>query len=379
MRAFLRGYVAAMHGAYDITVVTTTTDVALFDGLGGTVRLIPMAIERGISLRKDLFTLVRMTRLFRQERFDLIHSITPKAGLLAMVGGVMARTPVRIHTFTGQVWATRRGLSRLLLKNLDRLMAASATFALVDSASQRDFLRREGVVAADKTMVIGHGSVGGVDGRRFHPDVEVRRRLREALGIGADDLVLLFVGRLQIDKGVLDLASAFKQVAEARPDVRLLIVGPDEQQLRPRLIAAAGLHADRVHFVGTTAEPESFMAASDVLCLPSYREGFGSVIIEAAAVGLPAVASRIYGIVDAMDDGRTGLGHPPRDVAAIVAVLLRILSDTPLRDRLGAAARQRALSEFAEATVTMAIVDLYKRLIGRLPLGVVSSLDESPI
>jgi glycosyltransferase involved in cell wall biosynthesis len=363
-----------MQGTYDITVVTNTTNAGLCDQLGLTVRLVPFPIERGISLRRDVSALIQLIRLFRRERFDVVHSMNPKAGLLAMVAAAIARTPVRVHTFTGQVWVTRRGFSRFVLKQLDRVIAASATIILIDSTSQRDFLLAQGVVRDDNSAVLGHGSVCGVDGHRFRPDRETRDRLRQQLGIGSDDVVLLFAGRLKRDKGVLDLARAFATIADARADVRLLVVGPDEEQLRPLLTAAVGRHVDRLHLVDLTHEPESFMAASDVLCLPSYREGFGSVIIEAAAVGLPAVASRIYGIVDAMQEGRTGLAHPAGDVKAIATTLLRLLADPQLRSRLGTAARQRALRDFSAAAATAAVLGLYDRLTGpaerpTVPLG----------
>jgi len=182
VRTFLRNHIAAMQDEYDITVVANTADRSLLGDLGLTAQLRPLAIERGISLRKDMQAIVRLTRLFWRGRFEMVHSITPKAGLLAMVAGLLARTPVRVHTFTGQVWATRRGLSRALLKNLDRLLAASATFIIVDSSSQRDFLLQERVVSASKSVVLGKGSLGGVDGLKFHPDVHARDRIRGELG-----------------------------------------------------------------------------------------------------------------------------------------------------------------------------------------------------
>ena len=368
VRAFLRNQIAAMQDRYEVTVVVNTTNRDFLEELGLTAQLVPVRIERGISLRGDMEALIRIARLLRRGQFDMVHSFTPKAGLLAMLGGLLAGTPVRVHTFTGQVWATRTGWSRALLKNLDRLLAASATFITVDSSSQRDFLLQEHVVAASRSVVLGKGSLSGVDGQKFRPDVHARYRIRGELGIASGDMVLLFVGRLNRDKGVLDLAQAFACVAEVRKDVRLLVVGVDEQQMRPAVRNAIGPHTDKLHFVDFTNEPEAFMAASDVLCLPSHREGFGTVIVEAAAVGLPSVASRIYGVIDAVEEGRTGLTHPPHDVDAIATTLLRILSDAELRGRLGIAARERALKEFSQALMTAAVLELYDRLLHRARL-----------
>ena len=249
IRAFLVSQIAAMQGNYEVTVVVNTTNLAFFKELGLTTKLFPVRIERRISPWEDIRALMRITSFLRRGRFDMVHSITPKAGLLAMIGGLLARTPVRVHTFTGQVWATRKGPSRVLLKAADRLLAAITTFNVVDSSSQRDFLIQEGIVKAKKSAVLGRGSVSGVDGEKFHPNTQARHRIRAELGISANDIVLLFVCRLNVDKCVLDLAQAFARIADVRNDVRLLAVGADEQQMRPRILNAVGRHAERLHFV----------------------------------------------------------------------------------------------------------------------------------
>lgn len=364
LRAFLAPHLRVLQEHYDLTVVVNTGSRDLLRDLGVTGTLRPLAIERPIAPWRDLRSLFSLVRLMRTGRFDLVHSMTPKAGLLAMTAAWLTRVPARVHTFTGQVWATRSGLPRQALKLLDRLMAGCATFTLADSASQREFLIGEGIAPAGKLAVLGHGSVSGVDAGRFHPAPAARTAMRQRLGIAETDVVHLFVGRLQRDKGVLDLAHAFAVLAGERSDVRLLFVGPDEQHLRPAIERIAGPHAPRLHFVDFTDAPEAAMAAADVLCLPSYREGFGSVIIEAAACGLPAVASRIYGIVDAVEDGRTGLLHPPADVNVLTNHLRRMTGDGALRATLGAQARTRALRDFSQSSLTSALRDLYSGLFG---------------
>jgi glycosyltransferase involved in cell wall biosynthesis len=379
VRVFLKPLLAAMHEHYDLTVVVNTKNTALLSELGVVGTLKPLAIERSVSLRRDLQALLSLTWLMRARRFDLVQSMTPKAGLLAMVASWLARTPARVHTFTGQVWATRRGLSRMVLRGLDRVVARCATFTLADSPSQRAFLIREGVVPAAKVFVLGSGSVSGVDPTRFQPDPALRRSVRERLAIGLHELVLLFVGRLTRDKGVLDLARAFAALADDLPDVRLVLVGPDEQQMRPAMGAVCRRHLARMHFIEFTAAPEDVMAAADVICLPSFREGFGSVLIEAASVGVPAVASRIYGIVDAVVDHTTGLLHEPGDVAGLLAHLRRLARDPALRRALGDAARARVVREFPERRLTSAQLEVYARLLdGRPPVpGIDVGLSET--
>jgi glycosyltransferase involved in cell wall biosynthesis len=288
--------------------------------------------------------------------------MTPKAGLLAMLASRIAGVPIRIHTFTGQVWATRGGLTRLILKSADRLLAGSATIVLADSQSQLDFLVTERVVPLAKGMVLGSGSVSGVDVGRFKPDDFARLAVRESLQLSSSDLVLLFVGRLTHEKGVIDLVRAFKVLASERDDIWLVFVGPDEGGRRA-IEAVGSRQSSRMRFVKFTSSPERVMAAADVLCLPSYREGFGTVIIEAAAVGIPSVASRIYGVIDAVQEGVTGLLHRPGDVDDLTATLRRVVTDPQLRYRLGEAARERVLAHFSQQRVTAAVMSLYRGLL----------------
>lgn len=367
VRVFLAAHLRVLQSHYDVTVVVDTTNVALLEELGVEGTLAPLRIERRTAPWRDLTALWSLYRLLRAGCFEVVHSMTPKAGLLAMTASWLARTPVRIHTFTGQVWVTRRGPARAILRAFDTVVARLATTTLADSPSQRDFLVREGITAPDTVGVLGKGSVCGVDSMTFRPNRAVRQAVRARLNIPSSDVVLLFVGRLTNDKGVLDLAGAFLDIADERPDVHLLLVGPDESRLRSRVESLCTRHAARVRFLEFTDRPQDFMAGADVLCLPSYREGFGSVVIEAAACGIPAVASRIYGIVDAVEDGHTGLLHPARDVHKLTMALRRITGDIELRQSLGLAARRRAVAEFDVRRLTAALLSLYSELLDASP------------
>jgi glycosyltransferase involved in cell wall biosynthesis len=368
VRAFLARQLAAMQDFFDLTVVVNTTNRDLLAEIGVAGTLAPLPMSRRAAPWSDVKTMWRLIRVMRAGAFDLVHSMTPKAGVIAMIAARIARVPVRIHTFTGQVWATRRGLVRASLKACDRVVAGTATFTLADSLSQRAFLVSEGVVAADRIAVLEQGSVSGVDVKRFRPQPRRRLELRHQLGVPEGAVVLLFVGRLNKDKGVLDLARAFSLLADEGHNVWLLVVGPDEEGIGPRLTAACGRHLSRLTVVDFTSAPEDLMAAADVLCLPSYREGFGTVIIEAAAVGLPAVASRINGVVDAVDDGATGLLHEPGNADALAAQLRRIVRDAAFRRALGEAARKRATRDFCQERVTAALLGFYARLLAERTL-----------
>ena len=356
---FLLPFLASLGRVYRVSLaVNPDEDTALADGHGAEVIALP--IRRKISPWSDLRTLALLIRLFRERRFDAIHSFSPKAGLLAMVAAWIARIPVRIHIFQGEVWLTRKGAMRLLLKFLDRLVARLATHVLVVSRSEREFLIREGIIRNSKSRVLGSGSLSGVDPARFRPDSMARAAVRAELGIAPKATVFLFLGRLTRDKGVLDLAQAFASLAPTHPAAVLLLVGPDEERVRPAIESICRAHARQLRFAGYTRSPERYIAAADTLCLPSYREGFSTVIIEAAAAGVPAIGSRIYGITDAIVEGETGLLHAPADANELAEKMKALIGNPALRERLGARARQRAVDEFSQQRLTQALLDYYR-------------------
>lgn len=362
LTTFIAPHVRALSGTADITLVASTAPDPTSGALPGGVRFHPQHIARGVSIQADMRSLVRLWVFFRRERFDLVQSITPKAGLLAMVAARLAGVPVRIHWFTGQVWATRRGTTRLLLKTMDRVLAAAATHLLADSASQRAFLEREGVVGTGRVTVLCDGSVCGVDTSRFRPDAATSAAVRDKLGIPAAAIVALYVGRLNTEKGLPELAAAFGCASPICRTLHLLIVGPDEGGLKQQILRCAGDAKIRLHFVGQTSRPEAYMAAADFLVLPSHREGFGATVIEAAACGLPAIGTRIYGLTDAIVDGETGILVPVGDEAALTNAMLQLATDGGLCRRMGAVARRRAKMQFDQSRLTAALLELHDRI-----------------
>ncbi len=348
---------------YDVCVALNTLHLRFLEPYNVDAEVVSVPLERKIRPLADLKALFALWQLFRVRRFDLVHSVSPKAGFLAMLAGFLARVPRRVHVFTGQVWVTHSGLPRLVLKSMDRLLVALATHILIDSRSQRDFLIAEKVVSATNSTVLGQGSISGVDAARFCPDREAFVAIRRELQVPDHGVLFLYLGRLSRDKGLLDLAAAFADLGRQRDDVWLVLVGPDEEGLASRIVQVCRDCIERVRIVAYTSQPERFMAAADVFCLPSYREGFGSVIIEAAACGVPAIASRIYGVTDAVADGVTGILHPPGDIAALTAAMARLAQDPQLRRELGNAARRRALADFQMAALTAALLGFYAKIL----------------
>ena len=354
-KAFLRHQLKMQSLSYDLHVLANAPDATFLNEIGVRASFTSVPLQRRISPWQDLWALWALHVSFKRVRPQIVHSVTPKAGLLAMAAAFLAGVPCRIHTFTGQVWATKRGAGRWILMNMDRLIACFATHVLVDSPSQRDFLVANHVVSPGKATVLGKGSISGVDLQRFKPDPEARAAVRAELGVCEDFLLFLYVGRLNRDKGIPELLDAFALNMSKHPQSGLLLVGPDEEGLE-ELIPPSGA----VSRVGYTDRPERYMAAADVFVLPSHREGFGSTVIEAAACGLPTVASRIYGLTDAVVDGETGLLHKKGNVEDLASALDALSGDSGLRQRMGEDARQRVSQYFSMEAVTRNTLDFYR-------------------
>jgi glycosyltransferase involved in cell wall biosynthesis len=354
-KAFLRDQLRAVASAYKLHVVANSPNDEFIGAMQLDASFDAVCLERRISPPSDARAFWQLFQILRRGNFQIVHSVTPKAGLLAMAAGFFAGVPCRIHTFTGQVWATKTGLRRHLLRAADRLTAFFATHLLVDSPSQRRFLVTERVVTPEKSSVLGSGSISGVDSERFKPDQLKRVAVRNELGLGEDAVVFLYVGRLNRDKGIPELIQAFRSLNPKFPSSRLLIVGPDEENL-DQLISKE----PAVLRVGFTDEPERYMAAADVFLLPSHREGFGSTIIEAAACELPSIASRIYGLTDAVVEGQTGLLHSPGDAAELTSAMAELAEDGDKRVRMGQEARKRVLRDFRSEKITALTMEFYR-------------------
>ncbi|SDH63240.1 glycosyltransferase family 4 protein [Propionivibrio dicarboxylicus] len=365
VNAFLRTHLIALARTYNVTLCVNTQVYPLEEEIAHAVRVQHIDIARKISPRHDLRALLQLWRYFRAHHPAAVHSMTPKAGLLAMLAAKLACVPRRFHTFTGQVWATRRGIARTLFKSIDWLIAACASQVFADSVSQCRFLESESVVPTGGVTVLGDGSVAGVDLDRFRPDPTARAALRAQMQISEHIPVFLFLGRMVRDKGVYDLLDAFARINAEHPDWALWMVGPDEDGLQAELEQRSKTLGLRVHWFGRTFEPERYMAAADAFVLPSYREGFGSVVIEAAACGRPAIAYRIDGVIDAIVDAQTGLLVEKGNIDALAAAIAKLGNDRDEMARLGTAAYTRALRDFSSTTVSAAWLAFYATELDR--------------
>ncbi len=331
------------------------------------IHWIDIDLERKVSLFADLKSLWALCRVFQIHQPDIVHSIMPKAGLLSALAGFACRVPIRLHTFTGQVWANQGPFARQFLYLLDRLINALNTTCLADSPSQSEFLFRHQLSNRGKCLpVLGMGSLSGVELSRFGQTGQESRNqhLRSTLGISPSDFVFAFIARKSRDKGALDMISAFSSLAKTHPEARLLFIGPDESngELSALRKNAPALW-NQVVDIGRVEDHESYLSISNVLCLPSYREGFGSIVIDAAAARVPTIGSDIVGLVDSIENGKTGVLIPAGDTVELAQAMLSMLKNPQLCKEMGIAARQRIEKHFTADQMYAALKDFYLALL----------------
>lgn len=328
------------------------------------VRYKIITISRQLSPWRDIIAFIQLCKFFHSEKFHIVHSTTPKAGLLTAIAAYITGVPIRLHTFTGQPWLTMRNPLLFITRMCDKIIGVLNTKCYADSASQAQFLINERIIPLHKIKVIGKGSIAGVDLKRFSIEQYSKtdkNRLKQSLQLLPDALVLLYVGRITKDKGINELIYAFDKVLKMGKNIELLLVGPTDSDCGgSETIAIENIsRTSRVHLLGYCKNPEKFMAISDILCLPSYREGFGTVVIEAAAMGIPTLGTEIDGLRDAVENGVTGILVPPKDGDALAMGLLRMVESPMLVKKMGDAAKDRCYAFFDANNVNGDVVKEY--------------------
>lgn len=325
-------------------------------------------IPRSLKPLKDISALLALIKIFRKYKFDIVHSTTPKAGLLTAIAAFLLRVPVRLHTWTGQRWVTLKGPMRWVAIMSDMIIGCLNNRCYADSKSQRRFLLDNKITIPHKLEVIGHGSLAGVDLNRFNPkrwiDSE-KKTMKNELSISSSAKVLIFIGRVAAEKGIAELVSSFQKLFHEGYNIDLLIVGPRDQDCGGKdfIYLSEIERCPRIHYLGYSNHPESYLAISDILCLPSYREGFGTVVIEAAAMGVPTLGTQINGLIDAVDNGKTGVLIPSRDERALYSALKKMLDNPDSLYEMGIAARKRCMKKFDSSFVNKLVVEEYILLL----------------
>ena len=339
------------------------------------IRTVVVPMERQISPIKDLKSLWRIWRVLRKEKPNIVHSMTPKAGLITMMAAWLARVPVRIHTFTGLVFPTATGLKRRILMATDRLTCACATHIIPEGEGVKADLLNNGITHKP-IHVLGHGNVRGIDLSFYNREAvednaqclmhnaQLKSSKNDPSEGRSECFTFVFVGRIVRDKGMNELVGAFKRLHEEFPEVRLVLVGPFEDALDP-VLPETRAEIERntcIEAVGLQKDVRPFYAAADALVFPSYREGFPNVVLEAGAMGLPSIVTDINGSREIIIEGKNGTIVPPRDEEALYQAMRHWVTHRDEVARMAAEARPLVASRYEQGYVRQCLKEFYKSI-----------------
>lgn len=336
-------------------------------------------LTRAITPVQDLKALWKLYRFLKKEKPEIVHTHTPKAGLIGMMAAWMAGVPVKMHTVAGMPLMEATGLKRKVLNFTERLTYFFADKVYPNSFVMKEIIIKENFCDAEKLHVIGNGSTNGIDLAYFKPEhltKEERMALRRELGISPDDFVFVFVGRLVGDKGINELAAAFKQISkstkqEISEKCKLLLVGPLEPELDPLLPETVQEIESNPNIITTGFQKDvrPYLAISDALVFPSYREGFPNVVMQAGAMGLPAIVTDINGCNEIVVEGENGTIIPPKNSEALQEAMVKMLTDSTWRLQLQQKARPMIASRYDQQRVWEALLNEYQTLLRQKGIG----------
>lgn len=369
LNAFCKGMLKELSSNYDVVALSSPdkelNEVAEREG----VRTIAVPMERHISLWRDLKALIQMIGVFRKEKPTMVHSMTPKAGLLCMLAGWLTGVPVRVHTFTGLVWPTSKGLKKTVLMLTDKLTCACATHIIPEGEGVKSDLIT-GKITKKPLKVLGYGNVRGVD-MDFYSKLRLKdsRFMVDLLAKKGDSFVFLFVGRIVRDKGVNELCKAYQRIHSQFPNTRCWLVGPYEDSLDPidsesrQLIGVAD---NGLETVGAKSGDEllAYYAVADCFVMPSYREGFPNTVLEAGAMGLPSIVTDINGSREIVKQGENGVIVPSKDADALFEAMFTMINDKMAREKMAGKAREMIATRFEQGYVRKCLYEFYEDILG---------------
>lgn len=365
LNVFCKGILKELSGKYEVIGLSSPGEALDIVAEREGIRTIAVPMERHISLINDLKSILQMVQVFRKERPYVVHSMTPKAGLLCMLAGWFTRVPVRIHTFTGLVWPTSKGLKRRVLMLTDKITCSCATHIIPEGEGVKNDLI-SGKITKKPLKVLGYGNVMGVDMDRFsrRPEVmEIANNLRDE-----SKFTFVFVGRLVKDKGINELCKAYERIHNQYPNTRCWLIGPYEDNLDPisaesrRLIEESenGLEA-----LGRKSGDEllAYYAAADCFVMPSYREGFPNTVMEAGALGLPSIVTDINGSREIIKEGINGMIVPPQNEDRLYQAMAVMITSNLDRKKMADNARKMISDRFEQSYVRKCLYEFYDEVI----------------
>jgi glycosyltransferase involved in cell wall biosynthesis len=362
LTGFCSGMLRELSAKYEVIALSSPEEELAIVAANEGVRTIAVPMERHIAVFKDLKALSTLVRVFRQEKPTIVHSMTPKAGMLCMLAAWVTRVPVRIHTFTGLVFPTSTGLKRRILMFTDRLTCACATHIIPEGEGVKNDLLNHGITRKPLT-VLGYGNVRGVDMEFYSRRPEVLLKAQE---IRKPVFTFVFVGRIVRDKGINELCEAFGRLSETEA-VRLILVGPYEDNLDPISDRSRQMIQNNaaIESVGAKGGDEllAYYAAADCYVFPSYREGFPNTVLEAGAMGLPSIVTDINGSREIIIQGKNGVIIPSHDSEALYDAMLNMMKDGESRKKMAGNAREMIASRYEQGFVRKCLYDFYDQVL----------------
>ena len=313
---------------FDVSVICSSDD-HLQEELGNKVKFIPVDMPRGLSIIGSVKAVINLLKVFKREQFDLIQYSTPNAALYSSIASIIAGCRIRNYHLMGFRYLGASGIAKIILKSIEKITCKLSTSIECVSKSNLELGVKEKVFQRDKAVVIWNGSTGGVDLNRFNINhkEEWRKTFRNEYNISDNEFVFGFVGRVTKDKGINELLEAYRMLADDIDNTKLVIIGDfeAEENLNQELLSWSRSN-ENVIYISSKQDIERYYAAFDVLVLPSYREGFGNVVIEAQAVGIPVMVSNIPGPIDAICEGKGGISFPVKNSKALLSAMNQILN-----------------------------------------------------
>lgn len=372
---FVKGMLPDLKKIYEVVLLSSPGEEMEEIEKQGLARCIALPMERRISPIKDFISLCKLIKVFKREKPDMVHSMTPKAGLLCMMAGRLTHVPVRIHTFTGLVWPTAKGLQRWILKMTDRITCSCATHIIPEGQGVLNDLKTGGITSKE-LKVLGYGNVRGIDMTRFSHRPEI---IEKAKQIRKNDVfTFLFVGRIVGDKGINELVETFIRLHSEYNKVRLLLVGFFEENIDP-ILPVTKTQIENTPSIIAAGEQLgddliAHYAAADCFVFPSYREGFPNTVMEAGAMGLPCIVTDINGsreiITSNIDDDNStvaikanGIIVPSKNVEVLYEAMKFMITNKEKREAMAANARPMIEKRFEQGFVRKCLYDYYEEIL----------------
>lgn len=363
----LKGQLAFLNKKYDVVAVSGADEHLEAVASREKVRTVSVPMQRPIKPWQDLISLWKLYRLFRSEKPHIVHSITPKAGLLSMTAAFFAGVPVRIHTFTGLIFPSKTGILQQILIVMDKILCLFATHIYPEGQGVLQDLKKFGITNK-KLSVLANGNVNGIDVEYFDPkQLEPAKivALKQELNIEVTDFVYIFVGRLVADKGIKELVAAFLKLESQVRGIKLLLVGRLEPELDPldEHTIQAIHESNSIIELGFQKDVRKYFSIANALVFPSYREGFPNVVLQAGAMGLPTIATDISGCNEIIKPGYNGILVPVKNDVKLFDSMFQLVTNRVFCNELAFNSRSVIVEKYQQRLVWEAIAAEYNRIL----------------